>query len=156
MIGAFSREAKNVKDNEAEVNEHHDQNNAGLAASMRFGTRSLYDKHTRQSAAKHQTQWPPFTPRIRSLIALRLTSIEKIKAFTNQRDRCFNQLLLEELGSAQKPIPRLSKFFLNLAFSTRQKRERRHFCCDGCWRKRHSSSATNFARDVVNKMGAEL
>ena len=40
---------------------------------MRFGTRSLYDKHTRQSAAKHQTQWPLFTPRIRSLIALRLT-----------------------------------------------------------------------------------
>ncbi|MEJ6747570.1 MAG: integrase core domain-containing protein, partial [Yoonia sp.] len=31
------------------------------------------DKHTRQSAAKHQTQWPLFTPRIRSLIALRLT-----------------------------------------------------------------------------------
>jgi hypothetical protein len=72
MIGAFSREAKNVKDNEAEVNEHHDQNNAGLAASMRFVTRSLYDKHTRQSAAKHQTQWPLFTPRIRSHIALRL------------------------------------------------------------------------------------
>jgi len=66
------------------------------------------------------------------------------------------QALIVELGSAQKPIPRLSKFFLNLAFSTRQKRERRHFCCDGCWRKRHSSSATNFARDVVNKMGAEL
>ena len=40
---------------------------------MRFGTRSLYDKHTRQSAAKHQTQWPLFTPRIRSLITLRLT-----------------------------------------------------------------------------------
>ena len=40
---------------------------------MRFGTRSLYDKHTRQSAAKHQTQWPLFTPRIWSLIALRLT-----------------------------------------------------------------------------------
>ena len=40
---------------------------------MRFGTRSLYDKHTRQSAAKHQTQWPLFTPHIRSLIALRLT-----------------------------------------------------------------------------------
>ena len=83
-------------------------------------------------------------------------SIEKIKAFTNQRDRCFNQLLLEELGSAQKPIPRLSKFFLNLAFAKRQKRERRHFCCDGCWRKQHSSHATNFARDVVDKMGAEL
>ena len=56
------------------INTHHDQNNAGLAASMRFGTRSLYDKHTRQSAAKHQTQWPLFTPRIRSLIALRLTN----------------------------------------------------------------------------------
>ena len=42
---------------------------------MRFGTRSLYDKHTRQSAAKYQTQWPLFTPRIRSLIALRLTVI---------------------------------------------------------------------------------
>ena len=40
---------------------------------MRFGTRSLYDKHTRQSAAKRQTQWPLFTPRIRSLVALRLT-----------------------------------------------------------------------------------
>ncbi|OJI95026.1 RecQ family ATP-dependent DNA helicase [Planktotalea frisia] len=92
------------------------------------------------------------------IVALRKAknSIEKIKIFSNQRDRCFNQLLLEELGSAQKPIPRLSKFFLNLAFSTRQKREQRHFCCDGCWRKRHSSSATNFARDVVNKMGAEL
>jgi hypothetical protein len=44
---------------------------------MRFGTRSLYDKHTRQSAAKHQTQRPFFTPRIRSLIALRLTQPDK-------------------------------------------------------------------------------
>jgi superfamily II DNA helicase RecQ len=83
-------------------------------------------------------------------------AIEKIKAFSNQRDHCFNLLLLEELGSANKPIPRISKFFLDLAFTKRKKRARRHFCCDGCWRKQHSSHATNFARDVVEKMGAEL
>lgn len=80
-------------------------------------------------------------------------SIQKMKTFATQRDHCFNQLLLEELGSATKPIPRLSKFFLNLAFAKRQKRERRYFCCDGCWRKKHSGHATNFARDVVEKMG---
>ncbi len=81
-------------------------------------------------------------------------SIQKMKMFANQRDRCFNQLLLEELGSAQRPIPRLSKFFLNLAFAKKQKRERRTFCCDGCWRKKHSDHATNFTRDVVERMGA--
>lgn len=80
-------------------------------------------------------------------------SIQKMKMFANQRDRCFNQLLLEELGSAQRPIPRLSKFFLNLAFAKRQKQERRTFCCDGCWRQKHSGHATNFARDVVERMG---
>jgi hypothetical protein len=55
---------------------------------MRFGTRSLYDKHTRQSAAKHQTQWPLFTPRIRSLIALRLTQsrpVIQLRAAPNRR-----------------------------------------------------------------------
>ena len=83
-------------------------------------------------------------------------SIEKIKLFANQRDHCFNQLLLEELGSAHKPIPRLSKFFLGLAFTKRKIRARRHFCCDGCWRKQHSSDATNFTRVVVEKMCTEL
>ena len=81
-------------------------------------------------------------------------SIQKMKVIANQRDRCFNQLLLEELGSAQKPIPRLSRFFLNLAFAKWQRRERRNFCCDGCWRKKHIGHATNFTRDVVEKMEA--
>lgn len=59
---------------------------------MRFGTRSLYDKHTRQSAAKHQTQWPLFTPRIRSLIALRLTF------FTNDAGGIMDDLMLANRG----------------------------------------------------------
>ena len=77
------------------INTHHDQNNAGLAASMRFGTRSLYDKHTRQSAAKQQTQWPPFTPRIRSLIALRLTEagiVQEQFILSVDQNKCLSDL----------------------------------------------------------------
>jgi len=63
---------------------------------MSFGTRSLYDKHTRQSAAKHQTQWPPFTPRIRSLIALRLT--DAASAIAAAAQGCFVRSLWVRLS----------------------------------------------------------
>ena len=81
-------------------------------------------------------------------------SILQMKSFASQRNRCFNQLLLEELGSKPKAIPRLSKFFLNLAFVDKEKRVRRYFCCDGCWREQNSGHATNFVKDVVKTIGA--
>ena len=80
-------------------------------------------------------------------------SILQMKSFASQRNQCFNQLLLKELGSEHKAIPRLSKFFLNLAFAEKEKQVRRYFCCDGCWRKQHSGHATNFVRDVVKTIG---
>jgi hypothetical protein len=71
---------------------------------MRFGTRSLYDKHTRQSAAKHQTQWPLFTPRIRSLIALRLTyNLQKSQHYAAA---CEPNINISATIAARMAIPR--------------------------------------------------
>jgi len=83
----------------------------------------------------------------------RKKSIQKINNFSNQREICFNQLLIEELGSTHKPIPRISKFFLSLAFSKRQRKERRIACCDGCWRAQNDGKASNFTREVVAILG---
>ncbi|MDG1737799.1 MAG: RecQ family ATP-dependent DNA helicase [Paracoccaceae bacterium] len=103
--------------------------------------------------AKKSVEGSNISPQARSIaLEKRKNSIQKIKSFANQRDKCFNQLLLDELGSTHKPIPRLSKFFLSLAFAQRQKRERRNACCDGCWRKRNARKATMFAREVVEIM----
>lgn len=85
-------------------------------------------------------------------LAKRQTSIARMKLYAQKQKQCFNQLLLQELGSTPKPIPGLSKFLLDLAFSQRKKQPPRKACCDGCWRKRHNGPISKFTHDVVGMM----
>jgi RecQ family ATP-dependent DNA helicase len=84
----------------------------------------------------------------------RVGSIKRINSFVTHHDQCFTQLLLDDLGAAETKLPKISRFFLELAFVRSRRNEKRQVCCDGCWRSANDGPVSDFARHVVKLMGS--
>lgn len=82
----------------------------------------------------------------------RNASIAEMFALATDRSLCFNQAMLSLLGEEQIKFPKVSQFFLNIAFGQSLRSRKRKYCCDGCWRKVHHSPVSDFGFTVIDDM----
>lgn len=85
-------------------------------------------------------------------LAKRNASIAEMRTLATDRSLCFNQNMLNLLGEEKLQLPKVSQFFLNLAFGQNRRSPKRQYCCDGCWRKTSTSRVSEFGFAVLDHM----
>lgn len=82
----------------------------------------------------------------------KLHSLELISSMAHNPDACFTRMLLDELDVSKADTSKISRFVLGLAFTSKQEKQQRKFCCDGCFRKQSNKPATHFAMTTIIAM----
>lgn len=80
------------------------------------------------------------------------SGIKLISHMSNSTSSCFTKMLRSELDVQRTQSGWLVRFILELVFASRQKVEKRRFCCDGCHRKMTTAPVSEFALKVIQSM----
>tara|TARA_B110000008_G_scaffold246226_1_gene256963 strand:+ start:586 stop:1764 length:1179 start_codon:yes stop_codon:yes gene_type:complete len=88
----------------------------------------------------------------KKIYQIKSDSIQLINRMSQAKKQCFNDLIKDELDTEKKGRRRFSEFILEWVFSKRQRRHKRKFCCDSCYRNTSHGPLSSFAEAVINSM----
>jgi ATP-dependent DNA helicase RecQ len=83
-------------------------------------------------------------------------SIDLINQMSKSKTLCFNKLIRDELDTEKRGRQSLSKLILEWVFSEKQRRQKRKYCCDACFRKKNSRPLSYFAEDIIRTMPSRV